>query len=160
MVFLLKRITFHFVSLHPRVSENGNWTNFFPVRLSPEFQTRNLLSSWFNNGCFGYWELGFGHLGYCLVVTQVNHCIVEYAQWPIIKATFLDLAVHPFRKRSTDNKWFPFQTPNWAELQILKPRIPDSTGKNFPDFGIRHVSPDSPKIIVQGPRRGRGWGGL
>ena len=86
---------------------------------------------------------------YCLVVTQVNHCIDEYAQWPITKATFFDLAVHPFRKPSSDNKWYSFQTPNWAELQIPKPRIPDSTGKNFPDSGIRHVWPDSPKIIAK-----------
>ena len=86
---------------------------------------------------------------YCLVVTQVNHCIEEYAQRPITKATFFDLAVHPFRKPSTDNRWYPFQTPNWAELQIPKPRIPDSTGKHFPDSGIRHVWPDSPEIIAK-----------
>ena len=32
--------------------------------------------SWFNKGCFGHWELG----SYCLVFTQVNHCIVPFAR--------------------------------------------------------------------------------
>ena len=32
-----------------------------------------------NKGCFGHWALG----RYCLEVTQANHCIVLYAQYPI-----------------------------------------------------------------------------
>ena len=38
-----------------------------------------------------YWGLG----SYCfLVFTQENHCIVLYAQMPMTKATFFDLAVY------------------------------------------------------------------
>ena len=33
----------------------------------------------YNKGCFGHWALG----RYCLEVTQANHCIVLYAQYPI-----------------------------------------------------------------------------
>ena len=32
----------------------------------------------YNKGCFGHWALG----RYCLEVTQANHCIVLYAQYP------------------------------------------------------------------------------
>ena len=40
-------------------------------------------------------EIGNCALGsYCLVITQVNHCIVPYAQTTITKATFFDLAVY------------------------------------------------------------------
>ena len=33
----------------------------------------------YNKGCFGHWTLG----RYCLEITQANHCIVLYVQYPI-----------------------------------------------------------------------------
>ena len=63
-------------------------------------------------------------------------------KYAITKAPFFDLAYTIFWQER-----YPFQTPNWAELRTPNPGIPDSTGKNFPDSGIRHVWPDSPKII-------------
>ena len=89
------------------------------------------------------WSLSGAYIAYCKVIQD--------------RLWFL-IARHRFRIPGTgfqifvSGTWTPdlveFRIP-WAVFRIPKPRIQDSTSKDFPDSGIRFLNRLSPKIHIQ-----------
>ena len=89
------------------------------------------------------WSLSGAYIAYCKVIQDRLWFLIARHRFRIP-----DTGFQIFVSGTWTSDLEEFRIP-WAVFRIPKPRIQDSTLKDFPDSGIRFPNPLSPKIHIQ-----------